>query len=479
MTAALLIAQRTLRPFMDRNPRLPPLLAAAGLVYCHLAGAADLTQARELLKAHQAQAAFEQLQPLVEEQVDDVEFDFLYGYAASLSQHYQEALVAFDRVLSINPSHAGARIQSARALYALGAFDLAKTEFKRALELDVSESLKTDIQQQIQQIDASQTKQKQYLSGYLEYQIGHDSNVSSAISSTEGYQSALLNTYPMFRDLGMEASPPIGNSVLQPAPFQGWNAGLQGSYRYQPGQILYASAEAQRRNYYASAQAFNAMSLSFSGGSVWEQADSSIRLGLNLVQFAQEGESMTDPKTTNNKQSWGILAEYRPTLSGDLLPALSTSYAKNEVPDFRAQETEQAQLGASVVWKNLRNDRQFVRVSYQYAKDTALAPLETYNPGKVTQGLRVFGQTNGPQRADLFFGLGWSMRDDGASFARGQQNVEYGKDTLIDWVVGAQIAVGADWSIKGQMMASQNSSNIPLFEFERREISVFIRRDFR
>jgi hypothetical protein len=57
--------------------------------------------------------------------------------------------------------------------------------------------------------------------------------------------------------------------------------------------------------------------------------------------------------------------------------------------------------------------------------------------------------------------------------------VEFGKDTLIDWVVGVQIAVAADWSVKGQWMASQNTSNIPLFEFERREISVFIRRDFR
>lgn len=479
MTIAFHFVLPSVRFLTGRTLWRPHLLAWGVFALFQAAGAAELTTARELLKAQQAQAAFEFLQPLVEEQVDDVEFDFLYGYAASLSQHYQEALVAFDRVLSINASHLGARIQSARALYALGAFDLAKTEFKRALELDLSESLKSDIQQQMQKIDATQAKQKQYLSGYLEYQIGHDSNVASAIGSSESYQSALLNTYPVFRELGMQASPPIGNSVLQAAPFQGMNAGLQASFRYQPGHIFYASAETQRRNYYASALAFNATSLSFSGGSVWEQADSSIRVGLNLTQFSQEGESMTDPKTTNNKQSWGILAEYRSSLVGDLLPAVSTSYAKNEVPDFRAQETEQTQLSASVLWKNLHNDRQFVRMSYQYAKDTALAPLETYNPGKVTQGLRMFVQTDGPQRADLFFGMGWSVRDDSASFARGQQNVEFGHDTLTDWVAGAQVAAGADWTLKWQLMASQNRSNIPLFEFQRRELSVFIRRDFR
>ena len=443
------------------------------------AGATDLDAARALLRSKQPEAAFMELQALAEERADDVEFDFLYGYAASLSLHYQEALVAFDRVLSINASHVGARIQSARALYALGAFDLAKTEFKRALELDLSESLKTDIQQLLQQIDATQAKQKQYVSGYLEHQIGHDSNVASAIGSSEGYQSALLNTYPVFRDLGMQASPPTGNSVLQSAPFQGWNAGLQGSFRYQPGQTFYANTEVQRRNYYASAQAFNATSLSFSGGSVWEQSDSSVRLGLNLTQFFQEGESTTDPKTTNNKLSLGLLAEYRPTLSGELLPAFSAGYSKNELASFRAQETEQTQANASLMWKNLHNDRQFVRMSYQYAQDTAVAPLETYNPSKVTQGLRLFGQTNGPLRADLFFGLGWSLRDDSASFGRGQQNVEFGQDTLTDWVFGAQMGLGADWSIKGQYMVSENRSNIPLFEFQRREISVFIRRDFR
>ena len=449
------------------------------LSYFQVADAQDLTAARDLLRSNQAQAAYDQLRPQAEDLVDDVEFSFLYGYSALLSQHYQDALVAFDRVLSINPSHAGARIQSARALYTLGAYDLAKTECKRALELDLTESLKGNILQLLEQIDATQAKQKQFTSGYLEYQIGHDSNVSSAINSIDAYQSALLNTYPIFRDLGMEAAPPTGNSVLQSAPFFGLNAGLQWAFRYQPDQSFYASADAQRRNYYAGAQAFDATSLSLSGGSVWEQADTSLRLSANLIQFFQEGESTTDPKTTNNKQSWGLLAEFRPTLSGTILPAISATYSKTEVPNFRAQETEQQQLGASVLWKNLNNDRQLLMVSYQYAKDLAVAPLDTYNPSKVTQGYRVFGQTNGPQRIDLFFGLGWTLRDDSASYGRGQQNVEFGKDSLIDWAMGAQARLGTDWSIKGQLMGSQNNSNIPLFEFQRREISVFLRREFR
>ena len=467
-------------PFlMERTANLLRLMVLALVVSFQQAGAKDLNSARELLKSNQPEIAYELLQPLAEEMVDDVEFSFLFGYSALLSQRYQDALVAFDRVLSINPSHAGARIQSARALYALGAYDLAKTECKRALELDLTETLKGSIQQLIAQIDATQAKQKQYMFGYLEYQFGHDSNVSSAIHSTSGYQTALLNTYPMFRDLGMEASPPTGNAVLQAAPFQGVNAGLQWAFRYQPGQSFYTNADMQRRNYHASAQAFNATSLSLAGGSVWEQADSSMRLSANLVQFFQEGQSTSEPKTTNNKQSWGVLAEYRPTLSGVILPAFSTAYSKTEVPNFRAQETEQQQANASVLWKNLQNDRQFLLVSYQYAKDTALAPLETYNPSKVTQGLRVFGQSNGPRRADLFVGLGWNVRDDSASFGRGQQNVEFGKDILTDWVVGAQMGLSAEWTLKGQWMGSQNISNIPLFEFQRREISVFIRRDFR
>jgi len=447
--------------------------------FWQVASAQDLNTARELLKSNQAQAAYEQLQPQAENWVDDVEFSFLYGYSALLSHHYQDALVAFDRVLSINPSHAGARIQSARALYTLGAYDLAKSECKRALELDLTEALKGNILQLLEQIDATQSKQKQYTSGYLEYQLGHDSNVSSAINSAEAYQSALLNTYPVFRDLGMDAAPPTGNSVLQSAPFQGWNAGFQWSYRYQPDQSFYANADIQRRNYFASAQAFNATSLSLSGGSVWEQADTSLRLSANLVEFFQEGESTTDPKTTNNKQSWGLLTEYRPTLTGDLLPSFSVSYSRTEVPQFRAQETDQAQLGATMLWKDRSNDRRFLLISYQYAKDNALAPLESYNPSKVSQGVRFFGQTNGPERIDLFGGVGWTGRDDSASFARGQQNVEFGKDSLIDWAIGAQAKLGVDWLLKGQLLVSQNSSNIPLFEFQRREISVFLRRDFR
>jgi len=474
LTRAILQSRSKARSFK------PLGLAVFVLLQCSPAvRAADLDAARELLKSHQAEAAYGQLAPLADEMVDDVEFSFLFGYSALLNRRYQEALVAFDRVLSINPSHAGARIHSARALYALGAYDLAKTECKRALELDLTESLKGNIQQLLAQIDATQSKQKQYTTGYLEYQIGHDSNVSSAINSIEGYQTALLNTYPVFRDLGMEASPPNGNAVLQSALFQGVNAGLQCSYRYQPGQSFYANADLQRRNYYDSSQAFNATSLGLAGGSVWEQADASLRISANLVQFFQAGQSTSEPTMTNNKQSWGILAEYRPTLSGAMLPSFSATYSRTEVPQFRAQETEQQQLGASVLWKNPHNDRQFFITTFQYATDQALAPLETYNPGKVTQGLRVFAQTNGPQGIDFFLGLGWTMRSDSASFGRGQQNVEFGKDTLSDGVLGAQFGLSAGWTLKGQWMLSQNSSNIPLFEFQRREISVFIRRDFR
>jgi len=108
---------------------------------------------------------------------------------------------------------------------------------------------------------------------------------------------------------------------------------------------------------------------------------------------------------SNDKQSWGILAEYRPTLSGEVLPSFTATYAQTEVPHFKAQETRQYQLGASVLWKNPRNDRQFVLASYQYAQDKALAPLETYDPSKVTQGFRVFAQTDGPQRMDFLWRL--------------------------------------------------------------------------
>jgi hypothetical protein len=235
----------------------------------------------------------------------------------------------------------------------------------------------------------------------------------------------------------------------------------------------------QRRNYYASAQAFNATSLSLAGGSVWEQADASLRLSANVVQFFQEGQSTSEPPMTNNKRSWGILAEYRPTLSGAILPSFSATYSRTEVPHFRAQETEQQQLSASVLWKNPHNDRQFLLTSFQYGTDHALAPLETYNPSKVTQGFRVFAQTNGPQGMDVFLGLGWTMRDDSAGFGRGQQNVEFGKDSLSDGVLGAQLGLNAGWTLKGQWMVSQNNSNVPLFEFQRREISLFVRRDFR
>jgi hypothetical protein len=56
--------------------------------------------------------------------------------------------------------------------------------------------------------------------------------------------------------------------------------------------------------------------------------------------------------------------------------------------------------------------------------------------------------------------------------------VAYGKDELLDISLGLNWRPYKDWTVRPQIIYSQNSSNIALYEYDRTETSVTVRREF-
>lgn len=111
--------------------KLATAAAGAWLILCSAAAIADvvLDVAEQALLGKRQVDAYAALAPLQMERAGDVRFDYLLGIAALDSGKPGEAIIALERVLTVDPAHAQARAELARAYFVLGDHAHARREF--------------------------------------------------------------------------------------------------------------------------------------------------------------------------------------------------------------------------------------------------------------------------------------------------------------------------------------------------------------
>lgn len=113
------------------------LVLAIGLAGTGARAAADLTgtlrEAQALLAANQPAEAWALLSPLELDAAGSPYFDYLYGIAALDTGRQAVAITALERVLAGEPDFAGARMELARAHYEAGDYPAAEEQFKYLL----------------------------------------------------------------------------------------------------------------------------------------------------------------------------------------------------------------------------------------------------------------------------------------------------------------------------------------------------------
>jgi tetratricopeptide (TPR) repeat protein len=227
------------------RPRIIAALVCAailGLSTATTAPAADalLDQASALLREGKPKEAFSLLDPREGERAGDIDYDYLLGVSAVDAGSPERAVVAFERVLTLNPNHEGARLDLARAYYALGSDDLAKQEFDRVLEKNPPPAARAAISQYFEAMEKRKRAQTTQFNAYVEGFGGHDSNLTS---STREFTSAVLSS---FNIAGVQ---PTGNSIKRSASFLGVAAGLDVLHKVSNDYSIYGGADVRRRNY--------------------------------------------------------------------------------------------------------------------------------------------------------------------------------------------------------------------------------------
>lgn len=412
-----------------------------------------LIQAEALIRQMHYQAAYDLLEPLESERAGDVDYDYLFGIAGVESNHVTRGIFALERVLASYPNHQDARTEIAKAHFLLGETEAAKSEFNHVLALDPDAQTKKTVEKLLTAIDRLEGNATTF-AAYLDFGLGWDSNVSSAPS---------INAIgvPVFGGLLLLDK----KSQAQSDNFTNLAGGI--SFRQPINQALTVFGSVNGTNRInGSETTFDNSTLDFNGGLQLKLDKNALSFALQDNHFDLNGESFR--RAYGATLQWLYNAD-RNNQAGVYAQHTRLNYSGNEIRNaarnivgFNAAHVFQAKF-KPVIFASIYGGREEVRDS-----------LADFLSQDIT-GLRTGGQLSVGEQWQLFTSLGAEFR---RNDERDPAFLMKRHDNQYDATVGFRYMPARDWSIRPQFSYIKNDSNIDLYTFERKVLSISARKDF-
>ena len=424
-----------------------------------LAAGADLEKANALMKQGKAAEAYALLEPFEFQESGNVQYDYLLGIAALDSGKPDKATLAFERVLATDPNFAGARLDMGRAYYQLGDFPRAKTEFETVLTQNPPPAARATINNYLAAIEKQENAKKTKATGYMEAGIGHDSNVNYATSQSQIAVPALGNLIFTLNPTGVKA----GSNYLGSA------FGGEVSHQVNPKFGVFAGADVRARDN-TSQRDFNSISMDGRAGVALGEGVNVVRLGVLAGTYVLNG--------TTNRDTSGVNAEWRHLLNPANQLSAFGQYARYRFEsDISVNNFNQSTYGAN--WLHVSSDGKGLVSASLFTGDES-APLRA-DGDKRFNGLRFGGQMQLNARTELFAGLGAQFskyEQANAAFSSPTESLTR-DDKQYDASLGLNWHYDKLWTVRPQIAYMRNNSNIVIYQFDRTDVSVTIRRDFK
>lgn len=434
------------------------------------AWAADspLEQARTLLREGKPAAAYALLEAQEFERAGDVEYDTLLGVAALDGGKPDKATLAFERVLATDPKAAGARLDMARAYFALGDYPRARQELDIVAQYSPPPAARLVIDQYRKAIDEREQARRTAVSGYVEGFAGYDDNITSVVSDfTNAVQATWL----------LVGSTPSANAIKRSSGILGGAAGVDVKHHVSEALALTAGADFRHREV-LNASNYRSEQLDLRAGASYSVGVDTYRAGLTLQDYLQR----TDLPTAD-RNAIGINAEWRHTVGAADQGTLFALATRQRFPDIRVNDINTVAWGAGWLHLFAGARKPLLYVNLLNGQDNALneipgAPAGTDNSKRFWNG-RVYGQLSLNDAADLFTSVGLLYRSDRSAYARSSvfSQIEYGSDHVSDATLGMNWRPARDWTVRPQVTYAENRSNVPLSEYRRTEFTVTVRYD--
>ncbi|HEX4333133.1 MAG TPA: tetratricopeptide repeat protein [Usitatibacter sp.] len=430
-----------------------------------------LENARRLLNAGNARQAYQDLSALQDKMTGMPEFDYLLGVAALDSGHIDDAIIAFERVLAVVPTHAGAQMDLARAYYAAGSFDLAEAAFRRLRDENPPPAALIAINRYLEAIQARKLLTQAGWSGYGELGLGYDSNLTG-VPGNFGAAAA-----QSFNIIGIEAT---GNSIKRSAWFAQGAIGGEYHTPLSRGWSLFGGGEARGR-VYNKEDDFDIVQGEVHGGAALNAGDNQYRATAAYSPFSQKGAAPGDPQPTNDRRIGGIALDWRHSLNTKMQAGLglqvnSIRFPRNEIENFN-----QLFLTASWLQSFERKGSPLLYLTAFVSDDHANHSFDngvngTSTKSKNLAGLRSYLQYSLSPTLSVFNGLGVIYRRDKDDFARSTE-IQKGRDTYAEATIGVGWQFREKCALRVQALFSRNDSNVDIYDFNRNEFSSTIRCD--
>ena len=417
----------------------------------------DLARAKTLILQGKGAEAWALLEPFEFQLAGQQDYDYLLGVAAIEAGHPARATLALERVLAVNPNHAAARLDMGRAYFALGDYDRARTELKDVLAHDPPPAARDTIQRYLAEIDArTRRAHAPMVTGHVEASFGHDSNVNSGVS-----QGTLF--LPLFG-----ATFVLAPSVTQQDDdFFALGAGMDVTLPVSKSWSLVAGADARQRSY-SSLDTFDNRSAELRGGVQHTGERDVARLTAGMNQYDLDSTSYRRLQSVNLEWRRQLDRRTQITLYGQ---DLRIRYVQ---PATRSQSSDMQILGVGGVRTLDEAKRTFAFGNLFFGDDNATD--QRIDGDRSLVGVRV--------------GIQGSLRDDADWYATlGVQQSDYSQENPIfavtrrDWqydtVFGVNWRLNRDWSLRPQASYTRNDSNAAFNDFDRYELSITLRRDWR
>jgi outer membrane protein len=402
----------------------------------------------------------------------NVEYDYLLGLAAVDSGKVDEAIIAFERVLSKEPNNAGAQLDLARAYFNAGSFDLAEGTFLKLRALNPPASALAAIDKYLAAIGDRRRAARRMVSAWGEMSLGYDTNLTGVPND---FTTAVQQSF------NIPGVTPTGNSIKRRAPYLGAAVGVDALFPLSNTWNGYVGGDIRGRGYRGEGE-FNSGAADVRASAIWNQDKNSatqVRLNAAFNAFQQNGDAPGDPKPKNDRRTAIAGADWRMALTASHQLTLSANAAQTRFPANKIEDFDSSIASVALLTTFVGKTQPILQLTAYGTRDKAIRKLAdgVSDKSKKIAGLRAYGQLNHTEKLSLFGVLGYATRNDDSGFARAT-TVEFGRDKLADVTFGVNWRFQERCNMRAQWQGAKNSSNIAIYDYTRHELSSTIRCEF-
>lgn len=413
-----------------------------------------LQRANALMNGGRAVDAYSLLASMEEQRSGDPEFDYMLGVAALDAGQPGRAVFALERVLAVNPKHALARAEIARAYFMLGERQTAKQEFNNVLKENPPEGVNLTISQYLSAIERASPDRTRF-SAFLEFALGHDSNVNSA---TGGQQVAV----PAFGGLIFNLS---SAATKQSDNFTQFGGGISFTHPFSSQWTVFGGAKGY--------QHFNWKDSQFDTSSLDTSLGVSFKHNRDLFSMTVQNNDF-NLNSEDYRRAYGVSGQWQRTIDNS---NQVSAFAQATRLDYKGQPARDVNRYVGGVGYGHAFSGDYLPVLFLSGYVGTEDERESGVPwlGHNLYGVRAGGQITYNPKTVVVASASYEHRNYGGQEPLWLVSRE---DRQFDASIGVNYTPSKFWSIKPQLSYTRNNSNIEIDDYNRYTLSVTLRRDF-